>query len=278
VAKIGGSGRSPARGRSRLRAAGLGGRFAARARAWRVAVEAEHPVGRHRGQIQGPGDRLDAHRPPPGTRPENRARATGRGLSSGLIHPRPRSFISVHGGRVCTRDGRWRTLVNAGQHCWKACWGQPLASSNLASSATSDQAIHKPRSYVRLGLARAAQSHLQSHSFYAYRYKTYQGCRRTLLSAIAVVAPIGRTALSDQLAARAVTIGERLSSDDARCSTPGPLRCLITDCYLLPDAPAALFLPAGHVPGSGRPRPGRRTGIGPLVPGRDAPRDGKMGL
>ena len=26
--------------------------------------------------------------------------------------------------------------MNAGQHCWKACWGQPLASSNLASSAT----------------------------------------------------------------------------------------------------------------------------------------------
>ena len=27
-------------------------------------------------------------------------------------------------------------MVNAGQRCWKACWGQPLASSNLASSAT----------------------------------------------------------------------------------------------------------------------------------------------
>jgi len=26
--------------------------------------------------------------------------------------------------------------VNAGQHCWKACWVQALASSNLASSAT----------------------------------------------------------------------------------------------------------------------------------------------
>src|SRR5215831_7158833 len=48
----------------------------------------------------------------------------------------------------------------------------------------------------------------------------YQRCRRTLLSAIAVVAPIGVSALSDQLAARPVTIGERLGSDDARCSTP----------------------------------------------------------
>ena len=26
--------------------------------------------------------------------------------------------------------------MNAGQHCWKACWGQPLRSSNLLSSAT----------------------------------------------------------------------------------------------------------------------------------------------
>jgi polyketide cyclase/dehydrase/lipid transport protein len=31
---------------------------------------------------------------------------------------------------------RWRTRVNAGQHCWKAYWRQPLANSNLASSAT----------------------------------------------------------------------------------------------------------------------------------------------
>ena len=26
--------------------------------------------------------------------------------------------------------------MNGGQHCWKACWGQPLRSSNLLSSAT----------------------------------------------------------------------------------------------------------------------------------------------
>jgi hypothetical protein len=30
----------------------------------------------------------------------------------------------------------WRTLVNAGVHCWKACKGQPFRSSNLLSSAT----------------------------------------------------------------------------------------------------------------------------------------------
>ena len=36
---------------------------------------------------------------------------------------------------VSPAHGRWRTPVNAGQHCWKACSGQPLASSNLASSA-----------------------------------------------------------------------------------------------------------------------------------------------
>jgi hypothetical protein len=36
------------------------------------------------------------------------------------------------------------TTINDAAHddprCWKACWGQPLRSSNLLSSATSDQA------------------------------------------------------------------------------------------------------------------------------------------
>jgi hypothetical protein len=64
-------------------------------------------------------------------------------LSFCLIHPRPGPFTDVHPDRVCAVRGRWRTPVNAGQHCWKACWGQPLASSNLLSSATSDQAIHQ---------------------------------------------------------------------------------------------------------------------------------------
>jgi len=75
-------------------------------------------------------------------------------LSLCLIHPRPGPFTSVRSDRVCAVRGRWRTPVNAGQHCWKACWGQPLASSNLASSATSDQAIHELRSCVRAALAR----------------------------------------------------------------------------------------------------------------------------
>jgi hypothetical protein len=70
------------------------------------------------------------------------------------IHLRPAPFTDGHQGRVRARRGRWRTPVNTGQHCWKACWGQPLRSSNLLSSATSDQAIHKPRSCVWPGLAR----------------------------------------------------------------------------------------------------------------------------
>src|SRR5262249_15875703 len=59
----------------------------------------------------------------------------GRGLSFGLIHPRTGPFTGGHSDRVRAARGRWRTPVNAMQHCWKACWGQPLASSNLASSA-----------------------------------------------------------------------------------------------------------------------------------------------
>ena len=49
--------------------------------------------------------------------------------------------------------------MNAGQHYWKACWGQPLRSSNLLSSATSDQGEH--RSPVSAGCGfRARWSHL----------------------------------------------------------------------------------------------------------------------
>ena len=55
------------------------------------------------------------------------------GLSFGLIHPRTGPFTGDHPDRVRAARGRWRTPVNAMQHCWKACWGQPLASSNLAS-------------------------------------------------------------------------------------------------------------------------------------------------
>src|SRR5438876_4834916 len=51
--------------------------------------------------------------------------------SPGFAGVRQYPSVTVSPGR-----GRWRTPVNAGQHCWKACWGQPLASSNLASSAT----------------------------------------------------------------------------------------------------------------------------------------------
>ena len=53
-----------------------------------------------------------------------------------LIHPRPGPFTSGRHGRVRAGRGRRRTPVNAGQHCWKACWVQALAGSNPASSAT----------------------------------------------------------------------------------------------------------------------------------------------
>jgi hypothetical protein len=76
---------------------------------------------------------LSAHCP---TMLRQSATAQATCLSSCLIHPHPRPFTSGHPGRVRAGHGRWRTSVNAGQHWWKACWGQPLASSNLASSAT----------------------------------------------------------------------------------------------------------------------------------------------
>jgi hypothetical protein len=54
------------------------------------------------------------------------------------IHLGPAPFTWGHADRVCAVRGRWRTPVNGGQHCWKACWGQPLKSSNLLSSAMPD--------------------------------------------------------------------------------------------------------------------------------------------
>ena len=57
-------------------------------------------------------------------------------LSFCLVHPSPGPFTSDRTSHVRAGHGRWRTVVNAGQHCWKACWGQPLRSSNLLSSAT----------------------------------------------------------------------------------------------------------------------------------------------
>ena len=56
-------------------------------------------------------------------------------LSFCLIRLRPAPFTIGRPDRVRSGRGRWRAPVNAGQHCWKACWGQPLRSSNLLSSA-----------------------------------------------------------------------------------------------------------------------------------------------
>jgi hypothetical protein len=94
-----------------------------------------------------PGNRIDAHRVPRRERPADPGRGISPGLSCGLIHSRPRPFTDGHPARVHARRERWRTSVNAGQHCWKACWVQALASSNLASSATltSGDAGHRHR-------------------------------------------------------------------------------------------------------------------------------------
>ena len=72
-----------------------------------------------------------------------RGRATRSGppgpLSQFLSHSPPSGAVRrCSPDRVCAVRGRWRTPAIAGQHCWKACWGQPLRSSNLLSSAMLD--------------------------------------------------------------------------------------------------------------------------------------------
>jgi hypothetical protein len=98
----------------------------------------------HRGEIQRPGDRFDTHAAPPRCNVAAvrcpvtilGSRFPPSGLSFGLIHCRPEPFMS--GRRICirARHERFWPSVNNARHCWKACWGQPLKSSNLLSSAT----------------------------------------------------------------------------------------------------------------------------------------------
>ena len=58
-------------------------------------------------------------------------------LSFCLIHPRPGPFTSVRSDRVCAVRGPWRTPVNAGQHCWKACWLNPRKLKSCISALSS---------------------------------------------------------------------------------------------------------------------------------------------
>ncbi len=75
----------------------------------------------------------------PGTIPRQSVGApgpgTGPGLKCGLIHPRPEPFTDGRARRIRAGHGRRRPVVNIRQQYWKACRGQPLASSNLASPA-----------------------------------------------------------------------------------------------------------------------------------------------
>ena len=94
--------------------------------------------------------------------------------------------------------------MNAGQHCWKACWGQPLRSSNLLSSATltrentvggaSRLALRGPLvSFAGLSLNVEQRSHRDSHN---RRLLARMGARVAALdvaeSLITVAAEVGK--------------------------------------------------------------------------------------
>jgi len=91
-------------------------------------------VGGNRGPVERLGDRLDliGHLP----RARHSAKTPSRARAQFWAHSLPSA--AVHRwppAQIRARHERSRPVVNAGQQCWKACWGQPLASSNLASSA-----------------------------------------------------------------------------------------------------------------------------------------------
>jgi hypothetical protein len=154
--------------------------------------------------------------------------------------------------------------VNADQHCWKACWGQPLRSS-------SDQAIHNPGHAFGPGLQGCAVSFVVSFilrisvqsiaKVQAHASKCYSSCGR----------PWGVSALSDQPAAGPSRWGERLGSDDAQVLPAdseswvatlgsGPVLrngqlCDVVDCrYISSDAPifGMLSVPCQQRPGAVR--------------------------
>jgi hypothetical protein len=68
-------------------------------------------------------------------------------LSFSLIRRRPSLFATDRARRIRAGRGQYRTSVNTHQQCRKACWGQPLKSSKLLSSAivTSGATLRRPR-------------------------------------------------------------------------------------------------------------------------------------
>jgi hypothetical protein len=100
-----------------------------------------HAVGGCRRGRPGPGPGAAPRRSPrrsSGAAPQACCPAEGRlasCLSFCLIHPRPGPFADVHPDRVCAFRGRWRTPVNGGQHCWKACWQR--RAGRLTAATTS---------------------------------------------------------------------------------------------------------------------------------------------
>jgi hypothetical protein len=142
-------------------------------------------------------------------------------------------------GTVIPGHGRARPGVNARRTPGKGCWEQTLASSNLASSATPDQAIHKPRSCVRFGLVRlrslicrlihSTHIGIKRPKVQVHASECYRGCWR----------PLSVPALSDQVAAVAVTMGERLGSDDAERSAH-PCRMWTARCAIHTDSCAQI--------------------------------------
>jgi hypothetical protein len=94
-------------------------------------------------------------------------------LSFCLIHLRPAPFTRDRPSRVRAGHGRRWTSVNGGQHCWKACWGNP--SRVRISHPPPPLTRQYIRPVIRFGCScEAAQSRFQSHSL------SYTGINRSI--------------------------------------------------------------------------------------------------
>ena len=78
----------------------------------------------------------------------------------------PCKFALVHGhsdGRRHSGSERVRTARNGNQQSWKACWGQPLTSSNLVSSASASPGTMSKGPAACSGALRRCPSQFPSH-------------------------------------------------------------------------------------------------------------------
>jgi hypothetical protein len=140
------------------------------------------------------------------------------------------------------------------------------SSSRSAAPQTRRSAVGRPASGLSFCLIHSTHIGIKRPKVQAHASECHRGCGR----------PLGVSALSDQLAAVAVTMGERLGSEDAGCSTLPIIRswrCAVGRCGRRTEPPVLRRrrwrLRTGHVPAVWRLFRARAGGSGVAPVQRD---------